>query len=267
MCKVSVIMGAYNCEKTIGNSIESILSQTFEDWEFIICDDCSSDSTFSIIKDYAKQDNRIKIITNKKNMRLAATLNHCLEYANGVYIARMDADDISLPERLKIQVDFLDNNPEASVVGSRVIVFDEYGDQGIRGIGGWAKKDAFKRGTPFIHPTIMMRKESYVLLDGYTVSKATMRAEDLDLWFRFFSLGLRGYNIETPLLRYHESLRDYKKRSLEAAIQTVKIKCKGYQQLKFPFSYYIFALRPIVSAILPNRLIKKYHKKKLNSFK
>ena len=104
---VSIIMGAYNCENTIYDCMESILKQTYENWEFIICDDCSSDHTLEILKKYEKNDKRIHILHNEKNMRLAASLNRCLEVAHGKYVARMDADDISMPDRLEKQVEFL----------------------------------------------------------------------------------------------------------------------------------------------------------------
>ena len=129
---VSIIMGAYNCENTIYDCMESILKQTYENWEFIICDDCSSDHTLEILKKYEKNDKRIHILHNEKNMRLAASLNRCLEVAHGKYVARMDADDISMPDRLEKQVEFLESHSEYDVTGCNRMVFDENGDKGIR---------------------------------------------------------------------------------------------------------------------------------------
>ena len=97
---VSIIMGAYNCEATIEKCVESILQQTYKNWQFIICDDFSSDNTFDILKKYEDKDSRIIILHNECNKRLAASLNNCLKVAKGKYIARMDADDESLPQRL-----------------------------------------------------------------------------------------------------------------------------------------------------------------------
>ena len=95
--KISIIMGAYNCEDTLSEAIDSIIQQTYKDWELIICDDGSKDNTLSIAKEYEKQYENIHVYKNEKNLGLNKTLNKCLSYAKGEYIARMDGDDISLP--------------------------------------------------------------------------------------------------------------------------------------------------------------------------
>lgn len=115
--RVSVIMPAYNVEKYVGEAIESILNQTFPDFEFIIINDGSTDNTAKIVKEYAKKDKRIKFIDNKENRGFIARLNDCLELARGEFVAKMDSDDISLPERLAKQVEYLDNNPDIGMVG------------------------------------------------------------------------------------------------------------------------------------------------------
>ena len=263
MPKVSVIMGIYNCAGFMGPSIESIINQTFTDWEFIMCDDGSSDNTYEVACEYAKKDPRIKVIKNERNMRLAYTLNHCLEVAEGEYIARMDADDISLPERFEKQVAYLDSHPEMAVVASSVIVFDEDGDKFIRNIGGdYPLHKKINLSVPFAHPTIMMRKSAYTKLGGYTVSAETMRAEDLDLWYRFRLAGFDGYTIGEPLLRYHESLNDMKKRSIKAALGITKINLRYYKALKLPLYLYPIACKPLLTATLPNSFMSRYHSKK-----
>ena len=109
--KVSVIMGFYNNESTLARAINSILNQTYDKWELIMCDDGSTDYSYSIAKDYFKKyPDRIKLLQNPKNMHLANALNRCLKEASGEYIARMDADDESLPQRFERQVEFLDNH-------------------------------------------------------------------------------------------------------------------------------------------------------------
>lgn len=258
---VSVIMGIYNCENSIEAAIESILQQTYDNWELIMCDDGSTDSTYSIATKYMeKYSDKIVVLKNEKNLRLAATLNRCLGVAKGEYIARMDADDVCLPERLEKQVAFLDNNPQYACVGSNMIVFDEYGDHGIRVIPQETKESTLLKTTIFAHPTIMMRSSVYQELGGYTVSKRTMRAEDLDLWFRFVKAGYKGYNIQDPLYRYRECEKDLNKRSLHAAIQTSKVFFDGYKMLGFSRFKYIYALRPIIVAMLPNSVICQHHK-------
>lgn len=267
MPKVSIIMGAYNCEATLANCINSILNQSCTDWEFIICDDCSSDNTYALLKEYAGMDKRIIVLRNDKNLRLAASLNKCLSVAKGEYIARIDADDDCFPSRLEEQMKFLDDHKEYDVVGCEVLIFDGEKELYVRRVAERPTKDILKFGVPFIHPTIMMRKKCYDALGGYRVSKETARAEDLDLWFRFYEKGFRGYNIPKVLCRYHESAEDYNKRTLKAAIGTSKIFLQGYRRLHFPWYTRIYAAKPIISALLPRKFMMAYHarrRKKIN---
>ena len=124
MPKVSVIMGVHNGEKTLSRAIDSILNQTFSDFELIICDDFSTDATYKIMKSYALKDNRIIILKNERNLGLAASLNKCINISKGEYIARMDDDDISYSERFCRQVDFLDHNHKYAFVSSIVDCYD-----------------------------------------------------------------------------------------------------------------------------------------------
>ncbi|HXK49687.1 MAG TPA: glycosyltransferase family 2 protein, partial [Clostridiales bacterium] len=113
---ISVIMSVYNSEQYLQESIDSILDQTFNDFEFIITDDCSTDGSFEIIKSYAMLDKRIKYFRNSENIGLTKSLNLMLDIAKGKYIARMDSDDISMPDRFSKQFDFMENNPEIGVL-------------------------------------------------------------------------------------------------------------------------------------------------------
>lgn len=261
MKKVSIIMGIYNCADTLSYSIESILEQSYKEWELILCDDCSNDGTAEIASDYANKNINIKFIRNEKNMGLAFSLNRCLELASGDYIARMDGDDICLKDRLDKQVKFLEENSQYDVVGSSVILFDQNGEHAIRKMKAIPNKFDLIQSVPHIHPTIMMRKLAYDELGGYVVSKITKRGQDMDLWFRFYANGYKGYNMQEPLLKYHESINDYKKRSWSVAIMAVKRRYNGYRLLKLPAITYIYALKPIVSAMIPNKIMYIYHKR------
>ena len=261
MPTVSVIMGIYNCEKTLSDAIDSIINQTYSDWELIMCDDGSTDNTYQIATKYSEKDNRITVIKNDTNSGLAFSLNHCLKYAKGEYVARMDADDISLPNRFEKQVAFLNKNNDFDVVGSCIQLFDGTNDLNVRKVKEIPEKKDLIKGAPHAHPTIMMRKIVYDKLDGYTVSKRTQRCEDLDMWFRFYSAGYRGYNLQMPLLKYRESLNDYNKRTLKSALTISQTTFIGYKMIKCPFIYYIYIVKPIISALLPNKVMYYYHKK------
>lgn len=188
--KVSMIMGVYNCQETVEESIESILHQTYENWELIICDDASTDGTYEKVLSYTKRHpERIRLIRNQQNQRLAASLNRCLAEARGELIARQDGDDLSVPIRLEKQVHFLDTYPEYDVVGTAMTVFDETGTKGVRALVSEPDRKVLARGTPFCHGTIMMRASAYKALQGYRSVKTTRRMEDIDLWIRFLLLG------------------------------------------------------------------------------
>ena len=260
--KVSVIMGVYNSEKILAMCINSILNQTFKNWELIICDDGSIDNTYLVAKEYSLEYDNIKVLKNERNMKLAASLNRCLQVASGEYIARIDADDLCLPERLAKQVAFLDQNSVYDLVGSWAILYDENGEKGIRKTKELPDKLSMRFGSPFIHPSIMMRKKVYESLGGYTVKKRTEKGQDTDLWFRFFNAGNKAYNIQEPLIKYHESLEDYSKYNIRSAFDRVKNHYYGFKLLGFPKRDYIFLLKPIISAIIPRRIRHWHHSKK-----
>lgn len=261
MAKVSIIMATYNCEDTLKKSIDSILSQTYTDWEFIICDDCSTDSTLQILKEYEKKyPKKIIIIQNEENSKLSFSLNHCLKYAKGEYIARMDADDISVRERLEKQVAFLDEHPEYAVVSTAMTPFDENGLRPTRYMKPEPTKNDLVSRSPFAHATIVMRREAYDAVGGYTVSKRTIRGQDYDMWFRFFALGLRGYNMQEPLYLVLEDDKAIKRRTLKTRYYEVQTKLKGYKLLHYSPIKYIHAFKPIFTALIPVKLIQEYHK-------
>lgn len=259
--KVSIIMGAYNCEKTLDACVNSMLAQTFTDWEFVICDDHSTDHTLKKLKEIAATDVRIKVLANEKNSKLPFTLNRCLGALTGEYIARMDADDLAFPDRLAKQVSYLDSHPEIAVVGSALLPFDEEKDFSVRYPSAYPTSKTLLLDVPFYHPTIMMRKSVYDDLKGYTVSKRTIKGQDLDLWFRFYEKGYQGYNIQEPLLKYHESLNDYKKRDIVSAWRMTQTKLLGFKRNKMKIYHYPFALKPVVSAIIPKKIKHTLSKK------
>jgi glycosyltransferase EpsE len=266
--KVSVIMGIYNCEKTLSAAIESVLEQTYTNWELIMCDDGSNDRTYEIAESYRdKLPDKIILLRNAVNQRLAATLNNCLRVASGEYVARMDADDINLPQRFEKQVKFLNEHNDITCVGTGMLIFDENGNRSIRLGNEYPSRMCLIHATPFAHPTIMMRKKAYDVLGGYTSDSSTMRAEDVDLWFRFFEKGYAGYVIQEPLYRYRESLSDFKKRTLKAAIGTTRVCLRGYRKLKYPFYLYPYAFKPIIVTLIPNKMMYSYHLHKDNRAK
>ncbi len=258
---VSIIMGIYNCAATLPEALDSVLAQTFSDWELILCDDCSTDTSLDIAQAYAKQfPQKIKVIRNAENSKLAYTLNHCLRYATGEYIARMDGDDISLPQRLQKQVEFLDANPDFAVVSTAMISFDENGDRGVRRKDEYPDKYSLAANPCFDHATIMMRKTVFEKLGGYTVSRRTERAQDYELWFRFFAAGFKGYNMQEPLYKVRENTTTFSRRTLRSRLYIVQTMFIGYRLLHYPLKYYVYILKQIVTGLTPVFLLNFYRK-------
>lgn len=171
---ISIIMGIYNCADTLGDAIESIFAQTYTDWELIMCDDGSKDSTYEIAKKYI-QDNpqrRIKLLRHEFNRGLNQTLNDCLSVARGEYIARMDADDISLPMRLEKELNALEKEPELAIVSCPMIHFDENGDW-VTGKCNrpYPQKRDLVFGTIHAHAPCIVRAEAMKAVQGYSVGK------------------------------------------------------------------------------------------------
>ncbi len=184
---VSVLMAVYNGEKHLREAMDSILNQTFSDYEFIIVDDCSADKTPVILEKYAQKDQRIVLIHNERNLGLTVSLNRGLARVKGKYIARMDADDISLPERLTMQIHYMEEHPDCAVVGTQAVFIDDDGDVLRQSNNPLEHKEIEDRlwrgeGLVLIHASAVMRHEAVVKAGGY--HKEAGFAEDLDLYLR-----------------------------------------------------------------------------------
>ena len=263
MIEISIIMGLYNCQSTLSEAIDSILNQTKQDWQLILCDDGSKDYTFDVAKQYAdRYSEKIVLLKNESNMGLNSTLNRCLKEAKGKYIARMDGDDISLPTRLEEEATFLDQFPEYAIVSCPMFYFDENGDWG-RGIGkGEVKVSDFIKGTPFCHAPCMVRKEAYETVGGYSNDHRTLRVEDYDLWFRMYEKGYKGYNLSEPLYKMRDDQNAYHRRKFKFALNEAYVRFTGYRRLKLPISVYFYALRPILVGLIPKPIYMYFHHKK-----
>lgn len=262
MPKVSVLMGAYNCADTVEKSIQSIVEQTFTDWEFIICDDGSSDDTAKRVKEFAKHEPRIVYIKNDRNRGLSYTLNHCLQVAQGVYCARMDADDLCDKTRFEKQVDFLDAHPEYGFVSSRMTRFDENGTYHVpEYIDSYSPtKMDFIKGSPFCHAPVMIRKEAYDAVNGYRDIPQTLGVEDYDLWFRLYSIGIKGYVLQEPLYHMFDGRAAAKRRTFKRRLNEAWVRKEGYRALGLSQKYYVFCLKPIVIGLIPQfiyRIIRR----------
>ena len=182
---VSVLMPVYNGELFLSDALDSILNQSYSDFELILIDDGSTDKTTEILHQFAKIDKRIKVFRNYYNLGLTKSLNSGLAKCKGEFIARHDADDLSEPERFACQVDFLNNHPDHGVIGTAVTRIERQGceiDQ-PNIIGGNNRIQIYlERVNPFVHGSIMMRKSVLDMVDGYR--NCFYYSQDYDLWLR-----------------------------------------------------------------------------------
>lgn len=193
--ELSIIMSVYNSEDTIQAAVRSILDQTFTDFEFIIVDDGCSDQTIPLINELT--DPRIKLITNEVNIGLARSLNKAIAASTGRYIARQDADDVSLPERLEKQVEFLNTHPDVTLLGTTRGTLDETGKM----ISTKTKlenpcHDDFIKRNCLVHGSIVIRREALIEVGGY--NELFRFSQDYELWLRI-SKTHKVMNLQEPL--------------------------------------------------------------------
>ncbi|HIK38766.1 MAG: glycosyltransferase [Geminocystis sp.] len=202
-CLVSVVMPVYNGEKYLEEAVESILAQSLPDFELIIINDGSTDKSLEILESLYKKDSRIKLLNNVRNRGIVDCLNKGIKQARGKYIARMDADDIAIKERLERQLKFLENNPEYVAVGCRVLAIDAEGLP-IKPFGDCFTHEEIDKGnlrgvgSMIIHPAAVIRRESLEKVGGY---RHYSHAEDLDLFLRLAEIGKLA-NLPEILLKY-----------------------------------------------------------------
>ncbi|HEU4588074.1 MAG TPA: glycosyltransferase [Gemmatimonadales bacterium] len=218
--RVSVVMPVHNGARYLERAIESILAQTFTDFEFVIVDDGSTDATPELLRRYQAADRRVRV-HRQPQAGLAVSLNRGCSVARGTYLARMDADDIAFRERFARQVEFLDRHPAVAVVGTAVVRIDAAGRE-IKQSGGPTSHEeivrALRQYTCFTHPSVMLRAAALAAVGGYRNAYAP--AEDYDLWLRL-SERYELANLPEPLLYYRVHPDQVSTRQLDQQILSV----------------------------------------------
>lgn len=224
--KISVLMPAYNAENYIAEAIESILSQTFKDFEFIIIDNCSTDQSWWIIQEYAKVDQRIVALKNESNLGIAGNRNKLITFVRGDYVAWQDADDISMPYRLEKQYQWMVKNPEVGILGGWLQFFNKRGDLSIRkyAMDDKSLREAIFKYSPVAQPAAMIRRSCLDEIGPYELRYPLI--EDLDMSFRI-GTKYRFANLPEIVLRYREhSLSATFTRLKKIELNTLKIRRK-----------------------------------------
>lgn len=258
---VSIILVAFNEPKyLIEKAINSIIAQTYSDFEFLIIDESFKKETINLIKEKASNDKRIKILKTDKFGFFSNSLNRGLKEAKGKFIARMDPDDISYKSRIELQVKFLEENPKYSVVGSAMEIIDKNGNH-----VSYRKypKSSFNLRiwtllrNPLAHPTVMVRRS--IIDKGFLYDETFPKAEDLELWLRLINKGFKIYNLDSFLLKYRIIGNPSDKRFGENFKYNFKARKKN-----FSWRYPIFSLISLVFAkiyfFLPKKIIDIFYK-------
>jgi glycosyltransferase involved in cell wall biosynthesis len=252
-------MSVYNGEDYLDAAIESILGQTYEDFEFLIVDDASTDGSRARLQDWAEQDERIRLILKDENEGLGQALHDGVEMAEAPLIARMDGDDIAEPDRLEKQVAYFDDHPETDILGSWAVDIDEAGrkkqyrryptdhDEIVRLI--WTN--------PLVHPSVMMRKAAIQRVGSYDPD--VRKRQDYELWFRCVAGGLRFANYPEALLRYRFTGDYYDRNDLQVAWGQAKIGWEGCRRVGAGPTAYIGVAVPLIRSLLPRALNAGLH--------
>lgn len=231
--RVSILMPIYNVEQYLREAMDSMLSQTFTDFELICLDDCSPDHSTEILDGYS--DPRIVRYRGEKNVGLANILNIGMDMARGEYIARMDSDDISLPNRLQVQVDYLDNHPEIDLVSVGMQLFGDRNEVWVRDIDTEAVKFRALFHSPILHASSMWRRTQWNE-HRLRFRQEMVPAEDYDMWTRALTIGLKLVNLPDVLYQY----RIYGETQVSAQRERSAARCRevqeAYIQTIFPYA-------------------------------
>jgi glycosyltransferase involved in cell wall biosynthesis len=253
---ISVIMPVYNTEKYVWEAIESILNQSFKDFEFIILDDCSTDNSYNVCKKYSKKDSRIKLYKNEKNKWISFTRNKLIDWSKSNYIASQDSDDISEINRLELEFNFLENNKDYWVVSWNNIIIDEKSNIiWYRQYNDDIKKNILKK-SPLSNPSSMFKKDIFYKIWWY--DKTLNYWEDYDLWLKMYVYWYKIKNLDNNLIKYR--LRSWQTKSIklkETIRNTILIQKRAIKQywIKSNLSDKIYIFLEQIILFFPNFVI------------
>lgn len=229
---ISLIMSVYNGETYLNEAIDSVINQTFKNWELVVINDCSTDSTADILSEFAKKDERIKVYPNEVNLKLPTSLNKAISLSKGKYIARMDADDICLPDRLEKQFKFMEEHSDVSLSSCRFMTIKN-GVYASGGAGGRRDFDSLKAmllvTNPILHPGVIAKAEVFKEFNYDTTLTCT---EDLELWTRLAINNKKMEILPECLLIYRLHDKQITSTTLERQhTEVLKIEQKYYSSL------------------------------------
>lgn len=244
-------MSVYNGMPHLPAAIDSILQQTLTNFKFIIIDDASNDGTAEVLRERAQRDSRIEVITNQHNRGLGYNLAHGLAIATTPWVARMDADDIAVPQRLEWQLAYVREHPEVDILGGYAL---DIGDRGQ--ILGDRKVPTTHEDicrlvwtNPLIHGTVLLRREAILRVGSYRPQLS--KRQDYELWFRCVRAKLKFANLPQPIIHYRFSERTFTRNNWRVALTHVRIGWQGCWQVKASPVAYLAITKQLIIVLLP----------------
>lgn len=241
--------------------MESVLNQSFEDFELLICDDGSTEDAQRLLNEYEAKDSRVRLLRTGYAIALPTKLNVCLHEARGAYLARMDDDDYSCPDRFERQIYALKQNPKADFCGCNVFLYRDGKCIGQRILPEYPEVQDFYMTQPFIHPTLFFHRSVLEVVGGYSEASRCNKCEDYDLLLRLYAAGYKGMNIQKPLLEYtapdNRGNRTLRHRWNETVTRWVRFRELGVLPQALP---YVF--KPIAVGLLPTGLLGRLKERK-----
>ena len=259
---VSIIIACHNCEKYLDKYLESIINQTYQNTEIIICDDASTDNSISIIKAYERKDSRFVVLQNPVSIKAGATRNRCIDKATGEFIVIQDADDYSELNRVERLLAAITNNKDIDFVSSSAYLFsndEEKYDAILKVKHRTPTKWNFLWSISFVHAATMFRTDCVKAVSGYRVSKETTRGQDYDLFMRLYAAGFRGININEPLYWVRADNSFFMRRVQSSPHDEYLIRKHGFEILNLMPIGYLFCLKPYFAELY--HIIKNYTRK------
>lgn len=247
-------------------SIESILNQTYGNFEFLICDDGSTPEAKQMLEAFREKDSRIKLIRPGNKIDLASKLNACIQEAAGGFIARMDDDDYAAPERFEKQLAFLEAHADVAFVGCSVTLLRDGVRTGARIFPEYPMVKDFFITQPYIHPTLMFRRQVLDKAGGYSEERRQFLCEDYDLLLRLYSMGYRGANLQEQLLVYRVSTEKAHRKMIHRWNESVT-RWERFRELRLLPYTFPFVLKPLAAGLVRRHILERHNLVKNNLYR
>lgn len=257
---ISVLMGTlYRRADThlLCRSVDSILAQSMQSFELLICDDGSTAAARTALDAYAASDLRVRLFRPGGKLDLAAKLNVCLNESVGRYIARMDDDDYSHPDRFQKQLDILEAMPEIAFAGCNVSLSRNGETAGVRRLPMYPTVRDFFFVQPYIHPALMFRREALLAVGGYSEDPRCVLCEDYDLLLRLYAKGYRGMNLQEPLLDYTIPATAKGSRKMRHRWNETVTRWRRFRELGVLPGALPFVAKPLAVGLVPEKMLRK----------